>query len=242
MAVTRYYHATILAGLLCATAGCSSTTSAQLTRCQTEKKQLLTRVVDEQKRAETLQAELRNVNVRLAEAEKQLARVYDARGGRFASSSSLGGTNGGSSSPSSASFGSPFSNASGSSGSSGQGYSGQGSSGQGSSGQGSAGQGAPAVLGPAGTRFSEPATVAPFVTSGASTGSSGSSRSSAPPSSSFQSEPRQSGSTSGLSQPNRLSAPRELRPQSGRMLDSGSIDMAAPRNGRTESGWMPKSE
>lgn len=217
---------TLCAVMLCAAAGCSSTTTAQLTRCQNEKKQLLTRVVDEQKRAETLQAELRNVNVRLAEAEKQLARVYDTRGGRFANSGNgggggLGGTNS-SSNPFSSS--SPFSSAGGSSG---------------------AAQGSTAALGPAGTRFSQPATVAPFVTSG----NSSQSNLNSPQSGFSNSQPgisQPGSSSSGLSQPNRQSAPRELRPQSGRMLDGAgsgnSVDMAAPRNGRTESGWMPKTE
>ena len=224
----------LISAMLCAAAGCSSTTTAQLTRCQNEKKQLLTRVVDEQKRAETLQAELRNVNVRLAEAEKQLARVYDTRGGRFANSGNgnggsggIGGTNS-SSTPFSSS--SPFSSAGGSSG---------------------AAQGSTAALGPAGTRFSQPATVAPFVTSGNSSPSNLNS----PQSGFSNSQPgisQPGSSSSGFSQPNRPSAPRELRPQSGRMLDGAgsgnsvgngnSVDMAAPRNGRTESGWMPKNE
>ena len=218
----------LIAAMLCAAAGCSSTTTAQLTRCQNEKKQLLTRVVDEQKRAETLQAELRNVNVRLAEAEKQLARVYDTRGGRFANSSNGngggGGIGGATSSSTPFSSASPFSSAGGSSG---------------------AAQGSTAALGPAGTRFSQPATVAPFVTSGSSSPSNLNS----PQSGFSNSQPgvSQPGSSpSGLSQPNRLNAPRELRPQSGRMLDGAgsgnSVDMAAPRNGRTESGWMPKTE
>ena len=64
-------------------AGCN-TVSPELTRLQEDKKQLLTRVVDEQKRAESLTAELRAANQRLADAEKQLARIYEGRG-RFAS-------------------------------------------------------------------------------------------------------------------------------------------------------------
>jgi hypothetical protein len=76
-------------------AGCLSTNSPQLERCQTEKKQLLSRLVDEQKRGESLTTELRTANQRLADAEKQLARVVGGAGGsRLASASELGNSTG----------------------------------------------------------------------------------------------------------------------------------------------------
>ena len=77
--------------LFLASVGCLSTNSPQLERCQTEKKQLLSRLVDEQKRGESLTTELRTANQRLADAEKQLARVVGGAGaGRLASTTELG--------------------------------------------------------------------------------------------------------------------------------------------------------
>lgn len=70
--------------------GCGSTSQSQLTRLQAEKKELLNRIVDEQKRTETLTAELRDANLRAAEAEKQLARLYDDPRGRLAGTGSSG--------------------------------------------------------------------------------------------------------------------------------------------------------
>ena len=71
-----------LAAMLCA--GCMPTAKSQLARCQSEKKQLLARIVDEQKRAETLTAENRGLNEKLADAETQLAKLHDGRGSRIA--------------------------------------------------------------------------------------------------------------------------------------------------------------
>ena len=72
----------LLAAMLCA--GCMSTATSQLERCQSEKKQLLTRVVDDQKRAESLLVENRSLNEKLADAETQLAKLHDGRGSRIA--------------------------------------------------------------------------------------------------------------------------------------------------------------
>ena len=72
----------LLAAMLCA--GCMSTAKSQLDRCQSEKKQLLTRIVDDQKRAESILAENRSLNEKLADAETQLAKLYDGRGSRVA--------------------------------------------------------------------------------------------------------------------------------------------------------------
>lgn len=60
--------------------GCALTDKTQLAECQDEKRQLLSRVVDEQRRSESLQGELKVSNQRLADAEKQLARSFGTRG------------------------------------------------------------------------------------------------------------------------------------------------------------------
>jgi len=81
------WHVLIPLSLSATSIGCLSTGSPQVERCQTEKKQLLSRLVDEQKRGESLTTELRTANQRLADAEKQLARVVGGAGAsRLASS------------------------------------------------------------------------------------------------------------------------------------------------------------
>ena len=81
------WHVVIPLLLSATSIGCLSTGSPQVERCQTEKKQLLSRLVDEQKRGESLTTELRTANQRLADAEKQLARVVGGAGAnRLASS------------------------------------------------------------------------------------------------------------------------------------------------------------
>ena len=84
MSMNKLWRSTaaVLAALLCA--GCMPSAKSQLANCQSEKKQLLTRIVDEQKRAETLTAENRGLNDKLAEAETQLAKLHDGRGSRLA--------------------------------------------------------------------------------------------------------------------------------------------------------------
>jgi len=67
-------------GAAISSTGCSLTEKTQLAECQDEKRQLLSRVVDEQRRAESLQGELKVSNQRLADAEKQLARSFGTRG------------------------------------------------------------------------------------------------------------------------------------------------------------------
>jgi hypothetical protein len=67
-------------GSLLLVSGCALTDKTQLAECQDEKRQLLSRVVDEQRRSESLQGELKVSNQRLAEAEKQLARSFGTRG------------------------------------------------------------------------------------------------------------------------------------------------------------------
>jgi len=71
-----------------ATVGCGPTTQSQLTRCQNEKKTLLTRIVDEQKRVESLSTQNEQLTSRLAESEKQLARLYQQSSGRYVSAGS----------------------------------------------------------------------------------------------------------------------------------------------------------
>lgn len=83
MAVRKLWHvlrpATVAASVWLLS-GCSLTDKTQLSECQDEKRQLLSRVVDEQRRSESLQGELKVSNQRLADAEKQLARSFGTRG------------------------------------------------------------------------------------------------------------------------------------------------------------------
>lgn len=72
--------------------GCGPTTQSQLTRCQNEKKTLLTRIVDEQKQVETLTTQNEQLTARLADSEKQLARLYQQSSGRYVSSNNSSST------------------------------------------------------------------------------------------------------------------------------------------------------
>lgn len=200
--MTSPYHlmASLFAGLGLLVAGCSWTNSGQLERCQTDKKQLLARVVEEQKRSESLTTELRTSNQRLADAEKQLARVYDGSRGRFTASGGSGASG-------------IFADKS--------------------------STGTASVAGGASRSFA----TGPEPIGGGSPLGNG---------------PGLMASGSGAGRSMQLGAPRELRPgalsntpshanndsnaaAAGPSLDPGGYDLLGPRNGRSESGWMPKS-
>lgn len=166
--------------LVCAT-GCSMANMSQMERCQNEKKQLLARVVEEQKRAEALTTELRSSNQRLAEAEKQVARMMDGSRTRYASGPGNSGFSG-LPAPSLGTASRPFSPG-------------------------------PEPLGATGMNGSSPGRMA---------------------------------STPAAPRPLPFSAPRSSAPSGSSApaqpsLDPSGFDQLAPLNGRSESGWMPKS-
>ena len=184
--------------------GCSATNVGQLERCQADKKQLLSRVVEEQKRSENLTTELRSANQKLSDAEKQLARLYDPARGSLASASGM-------SSPAT-----PFAR----SGANRGGFS-----------AGPEPIGAGVANGPG------------MMASGSRAGGSGASGSTSGGSAFGGSQPSPplafgmpaslSGSSTG-----RASSPN---PPASPSLDPSGFDQLAPLNGRSESGWMPKS-
>jgi hypothetical protein len=190
--------------------GCLSTNSPQLERCQTEKKQLLSRLVDEQKRGESLTTELRTANQRLADAEKQLARVVGGSGaGRLAAVTELGNTTAG---LSNGLAGGPTSGAT---------INAMGGSTIGSPiGATSSGL-RPLQLGA--PRDSQFVSAMPN-NAGAGVGS-GTARGSAE-------------SAAGGSASNTAGSAGGSRPST---VDARGFDQLAPRNGRSESGWMPRS-
>jgi hypothetical protein len=194
--------------------GCLSTNSPQLERCQTEKKQLLSRLVDEQKRGESLTTELRTANQRLADAEKQLARVVGGSGaGRLASVTELGNIVGGGSGGlvSGPTSGATIGAMGGATGGSTIGS----PIGATSSGLRPLQLGAP--------RDSQFVSAMPN-NSGAGVGS-GTARGSAE-------------SAAGGSASNTAGSAGGSRPST---VDARGFDQLAPRNGRSESGWMPRS-
>lgn len=80
----RHFAALALCALISSAAvGCTGQRPS-VSQLQTEKQKLLTRVQDEKKRNEGLEAENRGLAQRLDEAEKQLAQTLDSRGQRFA--------------------------------------------------------------------------------------------------------------------------------------------------------------
>ncbi|MFO0901935.1 MAG: hypothetical protein U0939_02980 [Pirellulales bacterium] len=170
--------------------GCNATNVGQLERCQADKKQLLARVVEEQKRSESLTTDLRTANQKLADAEKQLARVYDGGRNRYAATPV----------PSLAPPTRPF-----------------------VSGpqpiQEHNGPGMMASGGGANRMLSSGSTSGFTRRDGASSNGS------------FTGSPIGSGASGGAG----ISAPASP------ILDSSGFDDLAPRNGRSESGWMPKS-
>lgn len=186
------------AGTLLLAVGCSATNVGQLERCQADKKQLLSRVVEEQKRSENLTTELRSANQRLADAEKQLARLYDPARGSLASA-------GGMSSPAT-----PFAR----------------------SGANRGFAVGPEPIG-AGVPNGPGAMANGLGASGSTSGLSA--FGGAQPS-----QPLAFGIPAGLSGSGagRTSAPN---PPASPSLDPSGFDQLAPLNGRSESGWMPKS-
>lgn len=198
--------------------GCLSTNAPQLERCQTEKKQLLSRLVDEQKRGESLTTELRTANQRLADAEKQLARVVGGSGaGRLASVTELGNTTAG---LSNGLAGGPTSGATiGATGSGMGGVMGGSTTGANSGGLRPLQLGAP--------RDSQFVSAMPNNSgAGLSSGTaSGAARGSA-------------NNAAGGSASNTADSVGGSRPST---VDARGFDQLAPRNGRSESGWMPRS-
>jgi len=65
-------------------AGCSLFQPSQLSQCQADKKEVMSKVVSQQRQIEDLQAERNRLSERLAEAEKQLAVVHDQAPNRLA--------------------------------------------------------------------------------------------------------------------------------------------------------------
>jgi len=195
--------------------GCLSTSPPQLERCQTEKKQLLSRLVDEQKRGESLTTELRTANQRLADAEKQLARVVGGAGaGRLASANDLGNSPGSSLS---------WPNALGGSGGMGMG---SGSNGSGSNGSGSG-------------NSSGSGNYNGNMAGGANAGGFRPLQLGAPRDSQFISATANSaGSAGGSRMASGAGTGSAANSATG---DSRGFDQLAPRNGRSESGWMPRS-
>jgi hypothetical protein len=214
--VVRLFPRMLFAWLLSAPCvGCLSTSPPQLERCQTEKKQLLSRLVDEQKRGESLTTELRTANQRLADAEKQLARVVGGAGaGRLVSANDLGNSPG-----SSLSWPNPLS------GSSGMGM-GSGGSGSGtSSGSGGNGSGSAIHNG--------------NMAGGTNAGGFRPLQLGAPRDSQFISAtPNSAGSVGGSRMASGAGTGSAPNSATG---DSRGFDQLAPRNGRSESGWMPRS-
>jgi hypothetical protein len=192
----EHWSQVAIAGALLFGAGCSATNVGQLERCQADKKQLLSRVVEEQKRSESLTTELRSANQKLADAEKQLARFYDPSRGSLASAggglSSPAGPLARSGAPRGFSAGPEPIGAGVSNGGSGPGMMASGSSGSGSLFSGS-----------------NPSQPLAFGMPG--------------------------GSASGNARANMPSPPASVS------LDPSGFDQLAPLNGRSESGWMPKS-
>ena len=164
-------------GWLLVTLGCSATNVAQFERCQTDKKQLLARVVEEQKRSESLTTDLRTANQKLAEAEKQLARVHDGGQGRYAAT--------------------PI----------------------------------PSLAPPARSFVSGPQPIQENKGPGMMASSGATRRDGASSNPPFSGSPiGGSGAMGGRG-----------APPASPVLDSTGFDELAPRNGRSESGWMPRS-
>ncbi len=192
----EHWSQVAIAGALLFGPGCSATTVGQLERCPADTKQLLSRVVEEQKRSESLTTELRSANQKLADAEKQLARFYDPSRGSLASAggglSSPAGPLARSGAPRGFSAGPEPIGAGVSNGGSGPGMMASGSSGSGSLFSGS-----------------NPSQPLAFGMPG--------------------------GAASGNARANMPSPPASVS------LDPSGFDQLAPLNGRSESGWMPKS-
>lgn len=190
---TKQVAAIGVCGWLLVSLGCSMPGTAQLEKCQADKKQLLARVVEEQKRSESLTADLRTANQKLADAEKQLARTIDGSRSRYATATpSLG--------PGDRSFVSgpqPITPI----GSGTNGNSGPGMMASGNTANRLLSLGSPNAVRRDGGSSND----------GYSNANSGSSS---------------GGFTGAPASPN---------------LDPSGFDQLAPRNGRSESGWMPKS-
>jgi chromosome segregation ATPase len=72
--------------------GCGLWQPSALSKCQAEKKQVLNRLLAQQRELDDLQSQRQLLTQRVAEAERQLAQVYDQAPGRLAEGRRSGGS------------------------------------------------------------------------------------------------------------------------------------------------------